>query len=202
MNASSASAWSKIPWPVFAGLCFALPVAGVGLTRQFVLHGGPRVARASDELMPLMVVKDETKAPVAKQLAFDPDLAAAYERRATEAVVRSPIVSTRASLSASPITQALSPAVVDLEPQAHRLPATVAVTSILASPSGNRAVVAGKLRAVGVEFLPGWRITAIDPDEGSVVCTHESGETATLRIKRPGRQSDDTQPNDLAPMPR
>ncbi len=202
MNALSASAWSKIPWPVFAGLCFALPLAGVGLTRQFVLHGGPRVARASDELLPLMVVKEEPKTPAAKQIAFDANLAAAYESRAAEPVLRSPIVSNRAGHAASSMTQALAPVVLDIKPEAERLPTTVTVTSILGSPGGNRAVVGGKLRGVGDEFLPGWRITAIDPDEGAVACVHESGQTATLRINRPGRQNDDAPQPDLMSMPR
>ncbi len=202
MNALSASAWSKIPWPVFAGLCFALPLVGVGLTRQFALHGGPRVARASDELLPLMVVKDESKTPAAKQIAFDAELAAAYESRAAEPVLRSPIVSNRAGHAGSPISQALAPVVLDAKPEAQRLPTTVTVTSILGSPGGNRAVVGGKLRGVGDQFLPGWRITAIDPNNGTVVCAHETGETATLRINRPGRQNGDTPQPDLMPMPR
>jgi hypothetical protein len=202
MSTPIASAWSKIPWPAFAAICFALPVMGVGLTRQFALHGGPRIALASDDMLPLMVVKEDAQSPAAKQLAFDAQLAAAYERRAAEPVLRSPVVGARNNTARLNINPALPTMPVDVETEAVRLPATVAVTSILAAPTGNRAVIAGKLRSVGDEFLPGWRINAIDPDLGEVLCKHESGETATLRIRRPGRDEPDTLSPPSLPMPR
>lgn len=202
MNMPTASAWSKIPWPAFAAICFALPVVGVGITRQFVLHGGPRTALASDDMLPLMVVKEDGQSPAAKQLAFDAQLAAAYEREAAKPVLRSPIAGARNNPARTHATQTMPVAPINIEPEAIRLPATVSVTSILAASSGNRAVVAGKLRGVGDEFLPGWRISAIEPDLGEVLCSHESGETATLRIKRPGRDSDEQLAPPSLPMPR
>jgi hypothetical protein len=200
---SSANAWSRIPWPVFAGLCFALPLAGAGLTRQFVLHGGPRVALAkSDEMLPLMPVKDEQAGTAAtKARVFDEQLAAAYAQRGSDAIVRSPIAERRTN-QRNVVEQAMP--VGSVEPvlaQRASLPAGVTVTSMLAAPTGNRAVIAGKLRGVGDEVVPTWRIAAIDPDAGEVTCVHESGERVVLRIKRPGRQQDERS-DDLMPGPR
>lgn len=51
----------------------------------------------------------------------------------------------------------------------------LSVNSIMAGRGGAMATVNGKLRRVGDEVAPGWKITAIDAGSGSVTVRHTDG---------------------------
>ncbi|HLP84658.1 MAG TPA: hypothetical protein VK157_09945 [Phycisphaerales bacterium] len=196
MNLSHRSVWAKIPWQVFAGLAFALPVFGVVVTREFVLHGGPRIALASqDDILPLMTGDESSheEAVAQKAATRDAALVRSYDERAKMKVTRSPVVGSLRGVRQSHINAAMDTP-MPMEPTqpsvTSGMPAGLSVTSILAAPTGNRAVVGGKLRSVGDRIASGWYITAIDADAGIVSCENDAGEIAELRIKRPGRPKD------------
>jgi hypothetical protein len=52
--------------------------------------------------------------------------------------------------------------------------------STMRNSNGAFAVIAGRVRSVGDEVVPGWKITEIDPTERSVTLTSNEGVTVTL----------------------
>jgi len=200
MNRAAADIWSKIPWQAFAALTLVLPVLGVFAARQFAQQSSPRTARASQDMLPLMVVDLTAETTVAEKAAaaFDAALLQTYQSRAATPVTHSPIASTRRPVAQPVMQPQMSPSLntpttrVEQDTDAGKLPDVITVTSILAAPTGDCAIVAGRLRRTGDTVAPGWRITVINSNQGTVICENESGEVVTLRIKRAGDEPNPT----------
>jgi hypothetical protein len=52
-----------------------------------------------------------------------------------------------------------------------------------------RAVLGGKLRKVGQEAAPGWTITAINVDAGTVSVQNAKGSLHTITLRKPASES-------------
>lgn len=73
-----------------------------------------------------------------------------------------------------------APAEIGLDP----VP-TLRVTSIVSGGRETMAVVNGELRRVDDEAAPGWRIVAIQPQQGRVIVQHADGRRESARLRRP-----------------
>jgi hypothetical protein len=187
---ASGDTWSKVPWQLCIAGMLALPLAGALATRAFVLRGGPRAASAAPAAT--MMAPPGAEGPAgasATPVVFDAKLAEAYRVRSNEPFGRSPIVNKRAAVVGD-VTPTIDPSAPSAQPK-FVLPTSITVSSIMAAPSGHRAIIMGRLRRVGEVISPGWRIASIRPDEGAVTCVHDSGTSQVIRIKRPG--DDDVQ---------
>jgi len=142
---------------------FAAPIALTLALRALGSGPGPATAFADEELFDM-----PEPAPVATIRTFTPDelAAAAFaESKRAEPVGEAPLVYPKAAP-----TEATSAPAAPVDPG----PA-ISVNSIMAGRGGAMATVNGKLRRVGDEVAPGWKITAIDAGAGTVTVRHADG---------------------------
>lgn len=138
-------------------LALALRALGSGV------RPGPAMAFADEDMYDM-----PEPAPVATVRTFTPEelAAAAFAAsKRTEPVGEAPLVYPKAA----PV-EAASAAAAPVDPG----PA-ISVNSIMAGRGGAMATVNGKLRRVGDEVAPGWKITAIDAGAGTVTVLHADG---------------------------
>lgn len=142
---------------------FAAPLALALALRALGSGPGPAAAFADEELFDM-----PDPAPAATVRTFTPEelAAAAFaESKRAEPVGEAPLVYPKAA----PVEAAsASAAPVDPGP-------AISVNSIMAGRGGAMATVNGKLRRVGDEVAPGWKITAIDAGAGTVTVRHADG---------------------------
>lgn len=152
---------------------FAAPLALAMALRLLGGPPGPSSAFAQDEW-------GDEPAPSAPAL-FKPNdkelKAAAYAAsKRDEPIGPAPLLYPKAAAA----ERAPAPAAAPADPTP-----TLTVNSIMAGRGGAMATVNGKLRRVGDEVAPGWKVSAIDPVEGTVTVAHADGREVVGR--RAGR---------------
>jgi hypothetical protein len=60
----------------------------------------------------------------------------------------------------------------------------MSLSSIMKTRRGAMAVIDGKLRQVGDMVSPGWRVSDIDSQAGSVTLSHDTGPTRVLHLHK------------------
>lgn len=142
---------------------FAAPLALALALRALGSGPGPATAFADEDLFDM-----PEPAPLATVRTFTPEERAAAAFAASkraEPVGEAPLVYPKAA----PV-EATSAAAAAVDPA----PA-ISVNSIMAGRGGAMATVNGKLRRVGDEVAPGWKIAAIDAGAGTVTVRHADG---------------------------
>jgi hypothetical protein len=161
---------------------FALvaPMIGVFIARMIQPYASPAVAAAESPLA--------TRADAGPQ----GEKTHTFRRMRSDEIAELDAMATGdiAGLSGTPLMKlagepsAASSRVEIIEDVPTLTPPPMGVSSIMATKTQPLAVVGGKLLRVGDEVCPGWKISGIDPDAGTVSLQHESGFVHTLNLRQ------------------
>jgi hypothetical protein len=169
------SIWTTIPWQAFALAALLMPALGVITARQFLAHRGPRAAQASLVAPPTdQALAAPRKAIPGARTASDATVVQTLEDLAARPFAASPLAAHHvASIDAPAET------VVPIE-----IRFTGQLTSILETPQGSIALIAGKTRRVGDLLGNTWQLASLDPDAGTATLKHGTGAKQVLTMRR------------------
>lgn len=166
-------------WTVLA--MTAAPACAVLLMRVIAPIQGPAAAKAG-------TVTNDAQAPLVVPPVFEPtpaqiELAAVMHEEARRPFGPSPVITRKRE--GEPATEPM-PLPSDQEAPAGPMPPDASVTSIMVAQGQPMAVIDGAVRRVGDTVAPGWTVTAISRDEGSVTLTHTRGDVHRLVLRQRG----------------
>lgn len=161
------------------------PVAAVQFVRMIDgpgLTGAPAATPPKEEPSPALTLMQPQRVltPAQQQaMAYLRGLAAPSELRSP--MDAPPPAPTAVAPEAAQVPTRSEPEPIPTDPLAG-----VTVTAILGSGDGAVAMIAHRLRRVGDEVVPGWRVKEIDGRRRRVVLVGDGGDTAELAPPVPG----------------
>jgi len=177
------------PQNLIAAAALVTPILLVQTVR-IVFGGGPSQASAETQA--------QQPGPTAPQAPAPPATAAALTRQQKSAAEHLVSLRSAVSIYTSPFNH-LAPqgAVVQIEPTTETVPdaphpqapipaevRSLTLGAVMSNDQGPIALIGGKVRSIGDVVIPGWTVSAIDPDARRVTLTSDDGASVTLTQTR------------------